>query len=74
MGELLTFYFMYHFGAEWGWWVAFGCVWGMESYCKGREREKLNEFLDNAKKEFNLRELEREKAERHIYLGGMMED
>jgi hypothetical protein len=74
MSELLAFFFMYHFNAEWGWWIAFGFVLGMEGYCKGREREKLNEFLANSKKEFKIREEERKAKEPHIYLGGMLDD
>jgi hypothetical protein len=71
MSELLAFFFMYHFNAEWGFWVAFGFVLVMEGYCKGKEREKIDEFLANSKKEFKLRELEREAEEPHIYLGDL---
>ena len=74
MGELLTFFFMYHFHAEWYWWVAFGCVCVMEAYSKGRRQEKLDEFLNNEKKEYDLKQERRRKADPHIYLGGMMED
>lgn len=74
MSELLAFFFMYHFNAEWGWWIAFGFVLATEGYCKGREREKLNEFLANSKKEFQIREQERESKEPHIYLGNMLDD
>ena len=72
MGELLTFFFLYHFHAEPIWWVAFGAVLFMEMHAKSKKQEKIDEFLDNAKAEYDLREEERNK-ETEIYLGGMLD-
>ena len=74
MIDILGLFFLDHFDASIYWWVLFLIVFLAEVYVKGKRQEKLDEFLNNAKKEFELRELEREAKEPHIYLGGMLDD
>jgi len=69
MIEILGLFFLDHFDADIYWWVLFLVVFLAEVYAKGRRQEKIDEFFENAKKEFELRKLERESKEPHIYLG-----
>ena len=71
MIEIMGLFFLDHFDASIYWWVLFLIVFLAEIYAKGRRQEKLDEFLENAKKEFELRESERKAKGPHIYLGNL---
>lgn len=74
MISILGLFFLDHFDASIFWWILFFVVFLAEVYCEGKKQERLDEFLDNAKKEFEIREKERESKEPHIYLGDMLDE
>jgi|GEM_PF-6862984 hypothetical protein len=69
MIDILGLFFLEHFDANIYWWVLFLIVFLAEVYAKGRKWEKIEEYLDNAKKEYEHKQERRKKFERKIYLG-----
>jgi hypothetical protein len=71
MIDILAMFLLYKFEAAWYWWSAFIVVAIIRSYGEYTRWGKIEQYLDNAEKEYNIRKQERKEKEPHIYLGGI---
>lgn len=74
MIDVLAIFLLAKFEAAWYWWAVYIGAAFVKGWGEFERWNKITKYLDNAEKEYNIREEERESKKPHLYLGGMLDE
>lgn len=74
MIDVLAIFLLAKFEAAWYWWAVYLGAAFVKGWGEIERWNKIEKYLDHAETEYYLRKEDREKNEKHIYLGGMLDE